>query len=107
MQVIAIPRQYRGGDYERLAIGTSAVVVPTALKLKTAAGKVAQVILITPEGCDIRWRDDAGIPTTGASGNGTPCKDGDSVTLGGTTNAKNAQMIALSGSGVVHIHYYY
>lgn len=107
MQTVAIPKYYRPQDYERLPFTNGAVVALSAAKLKNSANKQAQAVLIVIETETARWRDDGGDPTTGAGGNGSPWPAGTMITLNGFASIKQSKWIGLSGSGVIHAHYYY
>ncbi len=107
MQVIAIPKYYMPGDYERIPFTTGAVIALTASKVISSAGKPAQAVLITVEGATARWKDNGADPTTGASGEGSPFADGEKMTLNGVKSVLQSRWIGLSASGAIHAHYYY
>ena len=107
MRVIAIPFGYKCRSYSRLSVTTGAVVALEAAKVLHPTYGPCAGVLVTIEDNDIRRTIDGTTPTTGVDGIGATIVTGDSSALMGGQIVKNLKMIGLSGTGIVHVDYFY
>jgi hypothetical protein len=104
--LVTIPKTMFCRDYDRLPVTSAAAVALTAAKI-VKSGVPCQLVEVIVEGAEVRRMNSGGTPTTGASGNGAPMRDGDTFLLQGGQAINNLKFIAVSDASVVHVHYYY
>ncbi len=110
MPAVVLQKELICRDYVRVEVTTAAVLhlgttYPTKLNL---TGKRCSKVEVSVEGANsARARQDGGLPSTGASGNGVPLLPGANWAFSGPMNVAALRLIGLDGTAVCHISFYY